>query len=93
MRAFWALLIAATVFGFAGLRTHHVRRTHPLATLSAAAVGHHHHARTHRISATIVERPSIDPRERVVVEPRLAPVIEAPIAPVDAPVARGPPRA
>ncbi|HEY1812266.1 MAG TPA: hypothetical protein VGG74_07900 [Kofleriaceae bacterium] len=91
MRAFWALLLVASLFGLAGLHPRRARRVHPTATLSAAAVGHHHHVRTHRSSATVADPPSLTLLPRVVIEPIVVPIIEAPIALLDAPVARGPP--
>ena len=92
MHKAWALLIAAFVVGFAALHVRHVRRAHPVATMSVASAGHHHHVRAHRTSATIAEGPSLEQLQRAVAEPVIAPVIEAPTAPIDAPVARGPPR-
>ncbi|HEY3807753.1 MAG TPA: hypothetical protein VGL61_34450 [Kofleriaceae bacterium] len=90
MRAFWALLLVASLFGLA-LHPRRARRAHPVATLSATAVGHHHHVRAHRVSTTVAQPPSLVLLPRVVIEPALAPIIEAPIALLDAPVARGPP--
>lgn len=92
MRGFWALLLIASLIGLAG-RPQRVRRIHPVATLSAAAVGHHHHVRTHRISAMVAAPPSLSLLPRAVIEPIVVPIIEAPIAVLDAPVARGPPLA
>jgi hypothetical protein len=85
------LLLVASVL-LATVRTHHkARRQQTEPNFATQASGHHHHVRSHRVRATLVESPQLPTRPAAITEPVAALLIDAPILELGPPVARGPP--
>jgi hypothetical protein len=91
MRSVWLSVLVASVL-LAALRPHHKpRRARAESVFAALTAGHHHHARSHRVRATIPGSPTLAPPADPIAERIVTASIEAPIAELATPVARGPP--